>query len=161
MFHKSGTASCALMSTQPLADAQHHERHQKYRQQCSSVTHCARAYVSEPHHESALTQPQTGRSPQAPRQRAHVVRDAIQDHELDRPRQCASLLVVGQVNDLTAVDTEDHFLPTRQIIFCPPGNVTTNFNSSPGGCTSLIIISLLISAISPLRSPPKKSKPIA
>ena len=114
MFHKSGTAICALMSTQPLADAQHHERHQKHRQQCSSVTHCARAYVSEPHHESAPTQPQTGRSPQAPRQRAHVVRDAIQDHELDRPRQCASLLVVGQLNDLTAVDTEDHLLPTRQ-----------------------------------------------
>ena len=43
----------------------------------------------------------------------------------------------------------------------PPGNVTTNFNSSPGGCTSLIIISPLISAISPLRSPPKKSKPSA
>src|SRR5262249_61440692 len=105
----------------------------------------------EPHHESAPTQPQTGRSPQAPRQRAHVVRDAIQDHELDRPRQCASLLVVGQLNDLTAVDTEDH-LP-------PPGNVTTNFNSSPGGCTSLIIISPLISAISPLRSPPKKLNP--
>jgi hypothetical protein len=41
--------------------------------------------------------------------------DAIQDHELDRPRQCASLLVVGQLNDLTAVDTEDHLLPTRQL----------------------------------------------
>src|SRR6516165_6593843 len=49
---------------------------------------------------------------------------------------------------------------TLKIICFPPGSSTTNFNSSPGGCTSLMVISPLIWAISPLtRSPPMKLKP--
>jgi len=64
-----------------------------------------------------------------------------------------SLPMLGQADALMSVET-------MKVICFSLGNSTTNFKSSPGGRISLIVISPLISAISPLkRSPPKKLKP--